>query len=422
MLPPFALHRRLQIPEVLLRGFAGFLTALLVVAVGGAASGAEPASCPAAAAEAPAEALPPANDAPVLADDDLGGDESDDGDDGDDGESPPEARDPEAEPHESGPAVPGGPRYTADLSDEDLAAAWKQDPARLGSISVGFTDAGRMLNSEPFPREGNWIVVDPANAYGTRETIDYLTTAIGAVCSQFPESPPIRVNHISRKDGGWLRPHQSHQSGRDADLGFYYPTAEPVRARERERYIDVARNWGLLRALVTLTDVQVVLVDRRVQKVLYDHALELGEDRDWLDSLFRSGSRSLVQHARRHRDHFHVRFFNPRAQELGRRVHPFLLQQPDQNVARHRVRRGDTLGHIARKYGTSVAALRKANGLRSSSLLSLGRTLQVPLRGPCTRCPQPPEVVVPARRLPPTRLIAQEGGIPSRPATFAGEY
>jgi hypothetical protein len=34
-------------------------------------------------------------------------------------------------------------------------------------------------------------------------------------------------------------------------------------------------------------------------------------------------------------------------------------------------------------------------------MLSLGRVLQVPLRKPCTRCPVPPDVIVPARKLPP---------------------
>ncbi|HVE84495.1 MAG TPA: LysM peptidoglycan-binding domain-containing protein, partial [Myxococcales bacterium] len=159
--------------------------------------------------------------------------------------------------------------------------------------------------------------------------------------------------------------------------------------------------WALLKALVTQTDVQMVLLDRRVQKVLYDFALRSGEDKGWLDSLF-NGSEPLVKHARRHRDHLHVRFFNPRAQELGRRVAPLLAMRPEQNVRMHRVKRGDTLGGIAARYGSSVALLRKANGLRGN-MLHLSQVLQVPLQGPCSRCPVPPPVVVPGRRLPPQR-------------------
>jgi LysM repeat protein len=64
------------------------------------------------------------------------------------------------------------------------------------------------------------------------------------------------------------------------------------------------------------------------------------------------------------------------------------------------VRRGDTLGHIARRWGSGVKAIQRANGMRGT-FLRVGRTLVVPLRGPCTRCPLPPEVAVPPRRLPP---------------------
>ena len=297
--------------------------------------------------------------------------------------------------------VPNGPLYTTEWSDEQLTQLWKKEPTSLGSISVGFVESGRMMNSVRVPHGGeDWLVVSPELAYGTQETIDYLTTAIREVRAQYPKAPPLRVNQLSSRDGGYLRPHKSHQNGRDVDLGFYYPTAEPIRARERERYIDVELNWALIKALALHTDVQMILVDKRVQKVIYDFALSKGENKDWLDSLFNAGAKSIVKHAKRHRDHFHVRFFNPRAQELGRRVAPLLALQPDKNIVMHRVRSGNTLGGIAMKYGSSIKAIQKANRMRGV-FLSVGQVLAIPLRGPCTRCPVPPPVIVPPRRLPP---------------------
>ncbi|HEY8206969.1 MAG TPA: penicillin-insensitive murein endopeptidase [Myxococcaceae bacterium] len=306
----------------------------------------------------------------------------------------------EGESHET--AVPPGTpevHYTADVPEAELEQLWKESPEALGSISIGFTDEGRLVNGERFPDGDGWMVVDPERSYATRETIDAVIAAVKQVRAQYPEAPPLRVNQISAREGGWLRPHKSHQNGRDVDLAFYYPSPEPVRVRAREKYIDVQKTWALLKALVTLTDVQMVLLDRRVQKVLYDAGLKSGEDKGWLDSLF-NGPDALVKHARRHRDHLHVRFFTPRAQELGRRVAPLLAMRPEQNVLFHRVRRGDTLGGIAARYGSSVALLRKRNGLRGS-FLRVSQVLQVPLQGPCTRCPVPPPVVVPDRRLPP---------------------
>ncbi|RKH45855.1 LysM peptidoglycan-binding domain-containing protein [Corallococcus sp. AB050B] len=298
------------------------------------------------------------------------------------------------------PAAPSGPLYTADLSDEALTEAWKKDPATLGSMSIGFVESGRQLNSVRVPDDKDWLVVSPEIAYGTKETVDYVAAAIRAVRAQYPNVPPLRVNRLSTKDGGYLRPHKSHQNGRDVDFGFYYPTAEPVRERERERYIDVAMNWALVRSLVVNTDVQMILVDKRVMKVLYDYALSIGEDKVWLDSLFNAGFNSLIKHARRHRDHFHVRFFNGRAQELGRRVAPLLALQPDQNLMMYRVRNGDTLGGIAMRHNSSVVAIKKANRMRNT-FLSIGRRLVIPLKGPCTHCPIPPPVQLPPRRLPP---------------------
>lgn len=334
--------------------------------------------------------------------DDDGEDADADADD-DDEEEASTGVDPEAETHgEPGATGQTGNLYTGDLDDVELDRLFSSDLKALGSVSVGFADSGRIIGSVQVPREPCVELVVPEYAYGTKETVDYLMTAARAVQSQFPDGKPLRVNHFSRKDGGYLRPHKSHQSGRDVDLGFYYRNDEnPGRVRgQRIQWMDMARNWLLLRTLVTTTDVQVILVDKKVQDAMYDYALSLGEDKSFLDSVFRAGTASAVQHARRHRDHFHVRFFSPRAQELGRRIQPLLAKRPDENIAQHRVRSGDTLGHIARKYGSSVATIQRANRMRNT-FLSLGRVLAVPMRGPCTQCPLPPPFVVPERRIAP---------------------
>jgi LysM repeat protein len=44
----------------------------------------------------------------------------------------------------------------------------------------------------------------------------------------------------------------------------------------------------------------------------------------------------------------------------------------------HRVRRGETLSGIARKYGVSLSALRRENGLGSKSLIRVGQSLKLP--------------------------------------------
>jgi murein endopeptidase len=315
--------------------------------------------------------------------------------------------DPESEAGAIAAPSDGGLLYSRELSDDVLVKGWVSDLPSLGSISVGFAEAGRLINGVQLPEGEAWKAVAPEFAWGTRETIDYLMNAARAVREQVPACTPLRVNHIGKKEGGYLRPHHSHQSGRDVDIGFYYREGvDPGAVRgPREQAMDLAANWALVRALATQTDTQVILLDYRVQKVLFDYALKIGEERAWLDRLFHSGPASLFQHARRHRDHFHVRFFSARSQELGWRIQPLLAKRSDENVIIHRVQRGDTLGHLAFRYGSTVKSIQKANGL-STVALRVGRTLNIPLRGPCTRCPLPPQVVLPPRRLPAAPLAA----------------
>ena len=296
------------------------------------------------------------------------------------------------------PAADSAFLYTSDLSDAELEKKFVEDLESLGSVSVGLAEAGRVMNGVQLQPSAHVAVVTPENAWGTSETIGYLDAVAEDVAAACPSAEPLRVNHIGKKEGGYLRPHFSHQSGRDVDIGFYYAPGTDIRNLKRERIsaMDLEANWALVKALAAKADVQVVLLDRKVQAALYEFGKAKGEEVALLDALFKNGAQSKFQHARRHKDHFHVRFFSPRAQELGRRVQPLLAKRPDENKLVHRVRPGETLGHIAMKYGSSVKLIQKASGL-ASTLLSVGRTLVVPLRGPCTQCPVTAPVVVPPR-------------------------
>jgi len=137
----------------------------------------------------------------------------------------------EGESHEAASMNPAL-HYTGALADADLAKLWSQTPDALGSMSVGFVDAGRLLNGVQFPSGEGWLVVSPGKAWGTGETVAYVEAAIAAVRAQYPNAPRLRVNQISAKDGGYIQPHQSHQSGRDVDLAFYYPGSREGDRRE----------------------------------------------------------------------------------------------------------------------------------------------------------------------------------------------
>jgi membrane-bound lytic murein transglycosylase D len=51
------------------------------------------------------------------------------------------------------------------------------------------------------------------------------------------------------------------------------------------------------------------------------------------------------------------------------------------SIVRHRVRRGETLSSIARRYRVSISAIRNYNNMRKNSVLVAGRTIGIPLQG-----------------------------------------
>lgn len=290
------------------------------------------------------------------------------------------------------------------MEDDELADLCTSDLAALGSVSVGKANGGALLNGVRMPDDGNWEIIDPGRAYATQETIDYLVTAVEAVNEAFPEGThPMYVGHLSRLGGGYLRPHRSHQSGRDVDLGYYYV---PERAEwyrpATEHTLDRARTWTFVRALVTQTDVEYIFISTRVQKLLKEYALSIGEDPQWLDSIFEYRSRNpepIIRHTWGHRTHMHVRFYNPKAQAVGIRAYDVLarlkLISPRVRLQPYLARPGDSYAGLAKLSGHSAAAIAQTN---RGDEVEAGRIILVPIRGSVHRVGR---LEVPPRRLPP---------------------
>jgi len=196
------------------------------------------------------------------------------------------------------------------------------------SVSVGFPWQGRLREgvelreSETVRRVGEYA---PAGHFwGTHELVQLLERAARVVARRVPGSK-LSVGELSKRAGGDIDGHGSHESGRDVDVAFYMLDGagkpfEPFafaefdaegrgKAPNEGLRFDDARNWELVARLVTDPDarVQYVFVGEALRARLLAEGRRRGASRAVLDR----AAALLVQPGRGHphRNHFHLRIY-----------------------------------------------------------------------------------------------------------------
>lgn len=207
----------------------------------------------------------------------------------------------------------------------------KRQPDWLGPASMGSPVFGGLLNGQQLPASPHWQIQVPDRAWGTPELVSCLERSVAAVHERFPGSPVLHVGDLSRPEGGFLRGHKSHQSGLDADLGYYYHGESAWYLRATEKNLDVERTWALVRALVTDCSVEYLFVDMLVLVLIRQHAEQVEEDQAWVASLFARGPSKpgIIRHVWGHRTHMHVRIHDGLAEALGERIEKALMWAKD---------------------------------------------------------------------------------------------
>jgi penicillin-insensitive murein endopeptidase len=255
--------------------------------------------------------------------------------------------------------------------------------------------------------------------------VDALARCFERVNQRFPGAPPVTVGHLSAKNGGHLWPHRSHQSGRDADVGYYYKAGARPFIHATADNLDLPRTWALVKAALRETTVEMILIDHTVQRALNDYAATNGEDPAFLDEVFQirgKNPRAAIRHIKGHDNHIHFRFHNPVAETMGKRVARFVViphareappgvHTPASAVevatyAAIRARSGDTLVILARRYGTTVEEIQRANGLAGNAIRA-GVVYKIPQRAA-------PLKAVAVRARAPSRVAARKA--PAKPA------
>lgn len=203
--------------------------------------------------------------------------------------------------------------------------ASKRGPSR----SIGAPNQGRLENGVHLDPNA-WVRFVGAYAdgdahWGVRELVNAIEHAAHEVHRRYPDAV-LGVGQLSRKGGGEIDRHASHESGRDADLAFYL--VDPLgKAVQRDHFyairpdghaasdprlrFDDGRNFALIAALVNDPHARVthIFVATHLRTRLLAYAAKVGAS-----PALRSRMAELLMqphHALPHDDHFHVRVACP---------------------------------------------------------------------------------------------------------------
>lgn len=188
----------------------------------------------------------------------------------------------------------------------------------VSSQSVGYPGDGSVEGAMPMvDGPGRMLRHTPWKAWATRTTVATIDLVLREWARRYPSEQVIIVGNLSARDGGRLQPHSSHQSGRDVDLSYpqiWDHTSELAPQDMSERNLNRELTWSLLELLQETNALEHVFIDRKLQKLLHEYALETGryskkDLENWMEYPSSTGTGTpIIQHVPGHSDHLHVRF------------------------------------------------------------------------------------------------------------------
>lgn len=194
-----------------------------------------------------------------------------------------------------------------------------------GPLSYGAPNAGKLFGAQRLPSSKSLEVKEGAHAWGLPPLVRALRRAAAKISSKHRGSM-LFVGDLSAKNGGPLLGHNSHQSGRDADVGFYmvsdkgkhvnphrfvaFAGSGRPRGTESVRFDD-ERNWALIQALLEdeKANVQYLFVSGSLRARLLAYAAKKNLPKE----LYTKAAATLMspKDTDVHDDHFHVRIACP---------------------------------------------------------------------------------------------------------------
>lgn len=186
------------------------------------------------------------------------------------------------------------------------------------SESIGFPSDGSLGGAIPMVEgPGRRILAIGWKTWGKDTSIAMLDAVLDRWAKRGSGVQDILVGNISNRTGGRLEPHSTHQSGRDVDLGYPQKLAAGAELNWQEMNaanLDAAETWALLFLLGETGAVEEIYIDREIQKLLHQYAVQselLSKSAlaKWMEYPRPTGTAgTLIAHVPGHTDHMHVRW------------------------------------------------------------------------------------------------------------------
>lgn len=193
---------------------------------------------------------------------------------------------------------------------------YRHEPGEV-SQSVGAPNRGRLEHGAAFPTGEGWVMRSwRPRSYATRQVVTELALSLTEWRERYPDAHPVKLGELSKRGGGRVRPHKSHRTGRDVDIG--YVMLEPD---DGHRFVAVtddnmnaAATWGLVQRLLASGTVESIFIADSVQAQLVPFAAQTMTPEEQaatfsvLATDFRAKKKATLKAVRGHDDHMHVRF------------------------------------------------------------------------------------------------------------------
>jgi penicillin-insensitive murein DD-endopeptidase len=220
-------------------------------------------------------------------------------------------------------------RASVKAGDAKKPADPKAAVPHVRALSAGSPTDGKLVNGvrlEPSPvlRFAPGYAAGDVH-FGLPSLVAMIDRSAHEVAKKYPGSV-LNMGHLSRKNGGEVDRHASHESGRDADIGFYIKNAAGKPILEDSfvafqadgkaekwpgAHFDDARNWALVSSLLVDPKARIthIFVATPLRDRLLDYARKMGAHPD----IRERASEVLAQPkgSLPHDDHFHVRIACP---------------------------------------------------------------------------------------------------------------